>query len=376
MRSSLRVVVLEPAPRSGGGSEAMTLAIARALRAAGATLHLLHEHEGDLVDDYLALGAGKTRMRLPLFTRRAPVQLATGLSGMARELRRLDADLMLTSHLGFIRQAALLRAMTSIPALFHLGLPSIGGDRLLRWSYRRIGLGVAPARAIADGWQADGWPAAQLEVVPNWIDTRRFRPLDRAAQRAALELSPDTTCIVSVGRKSRDKGTLDLLHAFARVAEQHAGVRLLLVGPVGDGFAGDLDAAMSALEPAVRNRVQLEDTTTHPERWYAAADIACSASHTEAFGLAVAEAMACGLPVVATDTGASRALLGEGVSLVAPGDADALAAALGHRLSETPALRCAHGTQLREKIMAHDAAQDAGGAYVRLAERLVRGATA
>lgn len=363
----LRVAVLEPVPNSGGGSEAMSLLIARALARRGAQVQLLHEQPGDLVDRYVDIGARPLHTRLPLFTRRAPLAFARGLRGLAGVLAEQRTGLLLTSHLGYLRQAALLRAMTGVPALFHLGLPSVGDGALLRWSYGRIARGVAPGEPIAEGWRRDGWLASSLSVVPNWVDAGRFLPGNRHAARDALDLHRDARYVVVVGRKSRDKGTLDMLAAFARLAADQVDLRLALVGPVGDGFAGTLEGALAALPAGVRARILLHGATAHPEQWYAAADVACVPSHMEAYGLAVAEAMACAVPVVATDVGAARDLLRGLAEPVAPGDIDALVHALDHALALPDASRAEQGARLRERVLDGIERDGAADAYCRLA---------
>lgn len=365
----LRVTVLEPVPRSGGGSEAMSLAIAGALVDAGATLQLLHVSDGDLVARYESLGAVRVQGHLPLFTRRAPLSLFRGVMGLARTLGRLQSDLVLTSHLGFVRQLAAVQMLAGVPSLVHLGLPSVGTGALLRRSYQRMGQGVCPHDGIAAGWTADGWPASRMAVVPNWVDTTRFKPGDRAGARHTLGLRADGLYIAVVGRLSRAKGTLDLIAAFVQVASRHTRARLLLVGPVGDGFEGELAATLDTLPPDARARVERHPATNVPEAWYVAGDVACSASHTETYGLAVAEAMACALPVVATDAGSAQLLLGDAGSCVAVGDVAALAAALDRWLDASEEARSAAGARLRARLQAHDDATGASNAYVELAAR-------
>lgn len=365
--AGLRIAVLEPVPRSGGGSEAMSLAIARLLADAGAHLHLLHQEPGDLVERYAGIGAHSMQLTLPLFTRRAPVSLAKGVIGLARVLRASGIDLVVTSHLGYVRQLAAIRAFAGVPTLYHLGLPSIGSDAGLRWSYQRMAMGVGPSEALADGWMRDGWPRDRMAVVPNWVDTQRFGPVERVATRARLGMRQDATYIASVGRMSRDKGTPDLIAAFARIAVARPALRLLLVGPTGDGFAMERDEAIAALPADVRERVDVRGATSEPEAWYGSANIACSASRAEAYGLAVAEAMACGVPVVATAVGSAPALLGESGRCIQPGDVDALADVLAHWADAGDAVRASQGAAMRLRMLGDRSAAEAADAYVRLA---------
>jgi glycosyltransferase involved in cell wall biosynthesis len=70
------------------------------------------------------------------------------------------------------------------------------------------------------------------------------------------------------------------------------------------------------------------------DRAYAAADLLVLASHAETYGMVITEALARGVPVLATDVGGVREALGEGGLLVPAGDPDALGAALRHWLSD------------------------------------------
>ncbi|MBC7657564.1 MAG: glycosyltransferase family 4 protein, partial [Frankiaceae bacterium] len=99
--------------------------------------------------------------------------------------------------------------------------------------------------------------------------------------------------------------------------------------------------------------IVLRPTTATPEKFYAAADLVCAPSTgDEAFGLAVLEAMSCGVTVVATDIGVIPRILGSGQGdlLVAPDDPAALAERLSSWL-ERPADRQRIGAILRQRAL-------------------------
>lgn len=85
--------------------------------------------------------------------------------------------------------------------------------------------------------------------------------------------------------------------------------------------------------------------------WQAALDVAVLASHSEGFPNALGEAMACGVPCVATDAGGSAEVLGETGRLVAVGDDRALASAVEELLAEPEAVRRELGRVARERIV-------------------------
>lgn len=208
-------------------------------------------------------------------------------------------------------------------------------QRKLKWLYRPIlELGLSRAGAIIAGSREliDSSPVlarhrAKCLVIPFGIDLRPFLPID-ANDRAA---SPGRR-VLAVGRLSYYKGFQFLIESMP-----HWEGELTLVG---DGeLRASLEAAARRL--GVAHRVHFLGRVGHQElvRCYRQADLFClpSCERSEAFGLVMVEAMGAALPVVSTDlpTGV-RAVNqhGETGLVVAPGDAAALAAAIGTLLGD------------------------------------------
>jgi glycosyltransferase involved in cell wall biosynthesis len=161
-------------------------------------------------------------------------------------------------------------------------------------------------------------PKARFEVIPNGIDTRVFRPLPGV---------PRSPCrvIVTSSAETPLKGLLYLLHAVAHVARCRP-VKLIVVGtPKPDG------EVMRLIRRLGIGRI-VAFTGRIPEsefvRQYARAAVAVVPSVYEGFGLPAGEAMACGVPVVATTGGALPEVIGDAGHLVPPENAKALAAAI------------------------------------------------
>jgi phosphatidylinositol alpha-mannosyltransferase len=187
-----------------------------------------------------------------------------------------------------------------------------------------------------------------LEIVPNGVDHARFRPgLPR------LERFDDgVPNILFVGRFDPRKGLPDLMHACAELAREAFPFRLILVGD------GRLRGRVERLARGpLEGRVYFEGRVGHERlpRYYASADIFCSpARDGESFGLVLLEAMASGVPIVATDLAGYLTVLTHGnEGLVAPPrDPAALAAAL-RRLLGDPTLRAQMGARGIETARAY-----------------------
>jgi 1,2-diacylglycerol 3-alpha-glucosyltransferase len=154
---------------------------------------------------------------------------------------------------------------------------------------------IAPSRAVRDTLRGRG-VAGPITVVPTGVDLTRFRPGDRAAARAALGLPAADPLLLYVGRLDREKSVDRLVTEFGRLQGTLPQARLVLVG---SGIEADRLRAMAATVPG-GDRIAFRPARAHEELpvWYQAADVFVFASETETQGLVLAEAAACGLPVV------------------------------------------------------------------------------
>jgi glycosyltransferase involved in cell wall biosynthesis len=171
----------------------------------------------------------------------------------------------------------------------------------------------------------------------------------RAAARAALGLTQDGDVVVTVGRQEFQKGQRHLLEAFARLAAARPEAVLLVAGREGHASA-DLETFRAGL--GVGDRVRLLGHRTDVPEILAAADVFAFPSLYEGFGGAVIEAMALGLPVVASDLPALHEVVEAertGV-LVPPGSAADLASAIGGLLDD-PARARAMGERGRATFL-------------------------
>lgn len=211
---------------------------------------------------------------------------------------------------------------------------------------------LAVSAAVRAAWVAAGVPAERVEVVPNGVDVERFArpraPGERERLRAALGWPPAATVVLTVGALRPEKGTADLLAAFAALAPGAPALRLAVAG---DGpERGALEAAARAA--GVAERVSFLGLRRDVDDLLAAADVFALASRVEAYPTVLLEALAAGVPVVATATGGVPEIVIEGTGLLAPAGAPAeLAAALG-RLAAEPELARALAARGRARARA------------------------
>lgn len=219
-------------------------------------------------------------------------------------------------------------------------------DRLGRfiqgWAFRRGVMAVAIGAEVARSFRA-AYGRNPARTIPNGVDTAAFqRPEARAAWRIAEGFGADEVLIASVGRLDPQKNPLALIEAFAQV-------------PVGRlAMAGEGSLMEAAREKAerlgVEERVRFLGVRADVAEMLSACDIFALASDWEGSPLAVLEAMAAGLPVVATAVGGVPELVEDGVTgiLAPPGDVQALASAL-EALVGDPQRRREMGQAARER---------------------------
>ncbi|MFG2961658.1 MULTISPECIES: glycosyltransferase [unclassified Streptomyces] len=235
------------------------------------------------------------------------------LPRLVRVIRRGRYDLVHT-HLYraclYGRIAARLAGVRAVVATEHSlgdtqleGRELTAGVRALYLAGERLGRStVAVSPTVAERLRRWGVPGPRIEVVPNGIDLERFRfdPAVRQRTRARLGLPQDAHVIGGIGRLAPGKRFDVLIGALARLP---ADCRLLLVG--GGPEEGALRRAARTAGVAGRvlfagERPYVSDRAHDPDlpSLVAAMDVLASPSAQEAFGLAVVEALAAGLPVL------------------------------------------------------------------------------
>ncbi len=258
---------------------------------------------------------------------------ASLLPGALARRGRFDVILAAWAFPDGVAAVALAKAM-SVPVVVKVHgsdidvLGKMNGPRQnLRWVLPHADAVVAVSRSLATGVAELGVAPDKIEVVRNGVDTTLFRPMEAHAARRDLGHGGDARkWLVFVGLMVKDKGILDLLAAFGRLAARRADVALAFVGD------GPLRVPCEQLAAPLGDRVIFAGARPLPEipLWMCAGQALVLPSHHEGTPNVLLEALACGRRVVASTVGGipdviNRRELGE---LVPPSDVDALEGAL------------------------------------------------
>ena len=218
--------------------------------------------------------------------------------------------------------------------------------RLARWAFRSAALVLCVSPDLEARCRA-ALDRGRVRLSPNGVDTTRFRPaghVERAALRRALGWPDDQPVVLFVGFFSRDKRPDLLFRAWRRLSPS-VRARLVFVGATAASYY-EIDRSIAASirdEAAALGRsesVTFVEPTHAIEQYFRAGDVFVLSSVREAQPLALVEAMACGLPCIATRLrGATDALIEDGVNgrLIAADDEAMLAAALRELLTDSAA---------------------------------------
>lgn len=176
---------------------------------------------------------------------------------------------------------------------------------------------------------SSGFPSAKMYVVPNGVDTARFKPdsVTRSIVRAEWGVSASDLVVGTLARLDPMKDHHTFIEAAALIAQKMSGVKFVCVGEGPIEYREQLVAL--AQRRGLGRKIIWLGKVDQPERVLNGFDIYCSSSaFGEGFSNSISEAMACGLPVVATDVGDSAAILGVYGVTVRPRDPAALSAAI------------------------------------------------
>lgn len=305
-----------------GGQERVVLRLAQALRERGHEMHVVTLTGGGTLRDELGPIACHDVVRRPGFN----VSLYPRLWRLFRKLR-LD---VVHTHNAPLLYAAPAARMARVPRTVHTKHGHIAYTKRSLQLVRRATRFVDHFVAVSTDTRATAEDKEQprperLSVIENGIPLGKFGPDDAArnAIRDELGIPRDAVVVGSVGRLVEEKDYPLLVRAMAPLLSER--VRLVIVGE--GNVRADVEAAIAGVPSEARHFVTLTGARRDVPRVLCAFDIYASSSRTEGLPLALAEAMASRLPIVATAVGGVVDIVPPQAGVLVPyGDPEALRA--------------------------------------------------
>ena len=332
----MRILQISSA-RAMGGGERHLADLANQLTARGHDVHAAISPRSPLAKELRALPKGNITT-IPM---RNALDAASALE-LARLISKKDIEIV---HVHMARDYPLAAYATRrnrksrLIITRHVMFPL---SRLHAVTLSNVSRVIAVSEAVARRLREQQlFPADRIVAVPNGIDVNRFarmrQKFDGAACRLKLGLPATGRLVGTVGEISQLKGHEDFVRAAAKLAEQFPDLHFIIAGEDSSAQNEHLTAlqlliAEFDLETRIHHFGWLDDIG----ELYCALDVFVSASHSESFGLAIAEAMASGTAVVATATDGASEIIEDGVTglLVPVGDAGSLAQSLAGLLED------------------------------------------
>ena len=212
--------------------------------------------------------------------------------------------------------------------------------RAQRLALRRADKVIAISEEIAMRLRGLGCPEADIVRIPNAIDLMTFAPVppqERQLLRERLGFPEGMTIVLFVGRLSRAKGVMMLMHALPALLARHPNLYLVLVGGGRESWDDCEDEVVAFIRAQqLHDHTALTGPSAQVQQFLQAADLFVSPSDYEGFGLTVVEALACALPVVATRVGVAGEVIEHDINgfLCPPRDPDAFSATIELALRE------------------------------------------
>jgi sugar transferase (PEP-CTERM/EpsH1 system associated) len=273
---------------------------------------------------------------------------------ISRVLRRERPDIVHTHAWGTLLEGLVAARLARVPVIIHGEHGTLQLKRHQRW-LQRIGLSAADqvlavSSRLAERITRDiGFPQQRIQTIRNGVDLARFVGIDREAARRALDLPMDVAVIATVGRLVPVKDQATLITALSIVRRRLPSALLLIAG---DGPLRDALLA-HARTLGIENNVRMIGHRPDVETVFSAADVFALSSVSEGLSNTILEAMASGLPVVATRVGGADEMVVEGETglLVPASSPGELAGALATVLADA-GRRSAMGAAGRARVHA------------------------
>lgn len=359
-----------------GGAEAMLVKIILATRRMGVESSVVSMISGGVMAD--RLHAENIEIQ-ELGLRRSWTAIGAAPK-IAMLARKLDADIFQGwMYHGNLMAALAARASAKHPPVLwnvRQTLQTLDGEiPRTRWLIRASRLLASEPETIiynarsaaSDHERLLGYPKEKRVILDNGFDLDAFRPDPQANSRMKARLGlPDSALLIGrVARLHPMKDVPSLLEAFEHLAERDERLHLVLVGRGMTSQDADLQALTSDLRH--RDRIHALGEAADVAAITASFDIAVSSSSRgEAFPNVICEAMACAVPAVVTNVGASAEILGDPRRVVEPSNVSALMGAMQGLIDLSPNERRALGDADRERVRLRYNIEEVAASYVAL----------
>jgi len=348
-----------------GGAERQTIELARSLKWSGVPVEVVTFYSGGELECELQQ-ANIPHHALGKTGRSDVFRFVLRLLRLLRE-RRPSAvyGFMASSNIMLALLKPVLRGAGVIWGVRASNVATVEYDLLTQLTYRveaalshRADLIIANSSAGKHEAISKGFPAENFVVIPNGIDTKRFRfdAEGRRRVRAELGIDDNEKLIGLAARLDSMKDHSNFIRAASMLAARVPGLRFVCVGNGPESYRAQLRALSARL--GVADRFSWSQGRTDMPAVYSAFDINCSSSaHGEGFSNAVAEAMACERLCVVTDVGDSAFIVAGTGEKVPPRDPEALALAVERLLKADMAKM---GLLARQRILENFDVPDLG----------------
>lgn len=314
-----------------GGGERQLVTLARGLAEQGARVTVAVMYEGGALERELAQAPA---VKLVHLRKRGRGDVPAFAGRLVRAVRSAGPDVIYSFMPGANELALLAGRLSGVRVAWGIRSANVewGSYDWLHGAMFRLGrrLSRLPDLIIANSEAGRahhveaGYDGRRMIVIPNGIDTTRWRPdsFGGAALRRAWQVPTSAPLVGLVGRIDPMKD-----HATFLAAVRACAVPALHAVCIGDGDAKKLRACATSL--GIGDRVRFVGPTDDVRAAYGALNLLVSSSLGEGFSNAIGEAMACGVPCVVTDVGDSARIVGTLGEVVPSRDPVAMAAAIG-----------------------------------------------
>lgn len=295
---------------------------------------------------------------------------------LTRLIRQLRIDLVQAHTFGTTVYASAAGRLRGIPVVgtFHGFIDVAHGDPRRALKFRALAAGASRIVCVSASLRRELLAASPITpdhalVIFNGVDTDRFYPGRDEELRAELGIEPDELLVGAVGNVRRAKGYEVLLEAAGLLRRAGTKCRIVVAGLTGGTLFPELERRHAEL--GLGNAVRFIGFREDAERLYRALDVYLLTSHSEGFSLSTVQALASGLPVVATRCGGPEEIITDGADglLTTPGSASEIANAI-QSLAADGALRSRLSTAARTAAVSRFSTATMLGRYEQLYDEL------